>query len=57
MGAALTVSLNIAEVLPLKFPSPLYLAVREWDPAAREETFSWALLPETVAAPSEVEPS
>jgi hypothetical protein len=57
VGAALTVSFSIAEVLPLKFPSPLYLAVMEWDPAAREETFSWALLPETVAVPNEVEPS
>ena len=57
VGAALTASVNVAEVLPLKFPSPPYLAVTECDPTASEETLSWALLPETVALPNEVEPS
>lgn len=57
VGAALTVSVSAAEVLLLKFPSPLYLAVMEWAPAISEETLSWALLLETAAVPNEVEPS
>lgn len=55
--AWLTVCVKTTEVLPFKLELPLYTAVIECDPVVSEETASWAELPESVADPSELEPS
>lgn len=55
--AVLTVSTRAPDVLPVKFPSPLYFAVIECVPPRSGETLSCALLLETVADPSDVAPS
>ena len=53
----LTVCVSGADVLVLKFASPLYLAVIECDPAVSADVDSCALPPLTATTPSDVAPS
>jgi hypothetical protein len=46
-----------ADVLAVKLPSPLYLAVIECEPTDKLDSESWAVLLETAAVPKEVVPS
>src|SRR6266567_1290433 len=56
--AALTVCVKLAEVLPLKLPSPLYTAVMVCEPTESEEMLSLAaLLPDKVTGAPKLEPS
>jgi len=52
-----TVSVKTAEVLPEKFPSPLYFDVIECEPAVKFGTVSCAVLLAIVAVPRDVVPS
>ena len=54
--AAFTTSDSALDVLPARFEFPLYTAVMECVPAARERD-NWAALLEIVAVPRDVEPS
>ena len=55
--AALTVCVREGDVLPVKFASPLYLALMECAPTVRADVVSDALPPFKAAVPREFAPS
>lgn len=55
--AGFTTSDNALDVLPARFEFPLYTAVIECVPASKDDTANCAALLETVAVPTNVEPS